>query len=376
MKVLAMHPSLLTALILPALFSVSAVPSIQENDAHPWASFPPEAWVDVHSELSLVVGETEAKKWSSDSRLTLAESSDDSVTIGLECEEFEMSAKIEVAIPLGVDLPGVRSVGYWPFDIQASGDASEKPDMIVRGDASSSPEATSEVLRKEPVEVGGTSFEATVTRLTWKEEDHDYELVAWITEEFEVPAKWTLQVDGMPRSGSMIVEADEEVLIGKEPINCIVTETVASLAVGVLTERSWSSSEIPGFLVRMESQVVADGFTFVVNQVVSAFSATGDEEAEEEGNPPGSRPALGIMPEYGSGESGLLVGGVREDGPADVAGIMAGDLIFEIDGHSIEGIEDYMEVMSELLIGKDVSVKIERSGREYDLTIEVGERER
>lgn len=121
--------------------------------------------------------------------------------------------------------------------------------------------------------------------------------------------------------------------------------------------------------------MVTDEYSLDVREWVTDFRATAPQDVAEDVNPPGSRPALGIMPDYGA-EYGILVDGVRGGGPAAKAGIIPGDLIIEIGGKETPGIQEYMDVMSTLRIGKKVSVKIERAGKDRELTIVVGERRR
>src|SRR5262249_4156259 len=49
-------------------------------------------------------------------------------------------------------------------------------------------------------------------------------------------------------------------------------------------------------------------------------------------SPGASGPTLGIRPDYGDDDEGVLVGGVAEGRPAEKAGIKAGDRIVEIGG--------------------------------------------
>ena len=55
--------------------------------------------------------------------------------------------------------------------------------------------------------------------------------------------------------------------------------------------------------------------------------------------------------------------------------MLAGDLIVEIAGEAVSGLEDYMDALATLKIGSKVSVKVERAGKQEMLTVEVGERE-
>ncbi|MCK5943763.1 MAG: PDZ domain-containing protein [Planctomycetes bacterium] len=98
------------------------------------------------------------------------------------------------------------------------------------------------------------------------------------------------------------------------------------------------------------------------------------ESAEGEGNPVGARPALGFMPGYESSEPGVPVNMVTEGGPAEKAGMQAGDQIVELNGEELFDINDYVAVLNALRIGSKVEVKIMRDGKANKLNVVVGER--
>jgi len=79
---------------------------------------------------------------------------------------------------------------------------------------------------------------------------------------------------------------------------------------------------------------------------------------------------MGIMPSYGSQETGLEVGGIsKEDGPAAKAGIIRGDVIKSINGKPIKDIYEYMDRLSDLKKGMVVPVSIERDGEKMVLEV-------
>lgn len=92
-------------------------------------------------------------------------------------------------------------------------------------------------------------------------------------------------------------------------------------------------------------------------------------------NPEGMKPAFGFMPDYaGEDVKGVGVGPVREGGPAEAAGIEEGDVIVAVMGIPTPDIEMYSEVLNELLIGRTVTVRVQRGEAEVDLQVEVGSR--
>ncbi|MFY9345049.1 MAG: PDZ domain-containing protein, partial [Planctomycetota bacterium] len=90
----------------------------------------------------------------------------------------------------------------------------------------------------------------------------------------------------------------------------------------------------------------------------------------------GLRPALGLMPDYENSVDGVAVGSVREGGPAEKAGLAAGDLIVMLAGTKVGDVEQYMEVLEAQAIGKTVTVRVKRAGAEVDLQVQIGSRSR
>ena len=78
---------------------------------------------------------------------------------------------------------------------------------------------------------------------------------------------------------------------------------------------------------------------------------------------------LGIMPSYVSDEKGLVIDGVRKNGPAGKAGIKKGDMIISIKGKEVNSIYDYMYRLEKLEPGEVVKVTIIREGEELTLAI-------
>ena len=69
---------------------------------------------------------------------------------------------------------------------------------------------------------------------------------------------------------------------------------------------------------------------------------------------------------------GALVADVTATGPAEKAGIEAGDVIVEFDGRTVREMKDLPRIVAETEIGRAVSVKVLRKGKEITLSAEVG----
>lgn len=89
--------------------------------------------------------------------------------------------------------------------------------------------------------------------------------------------------------------------------------------------------------------------------------------------PRGPRVSVGIIPEYSSDAAGLPVSGVRAGGPAEKAGIKAGDVIIKVAGKSVRNIEDYMAALTDLEPGAKTEVVVRRNGKEITVTVTLAE---
>ena len=72
-------------------------------------------------------------------------------------------------------------------------------------------------------------------------------------------------------------------------------------------------------------------------------------------------------------EQGAMVSRVADDGPAEKAGVMPGDIILEFDGKEIEKLSDLPRVVGSTKPGSKVKMKVWRKGKAKTLDITVGE---
>jgi aminopeptidase YwaD len=71
---------------------------------------------------------------------------------------------------------------------------------------------------------------------------------------------------------------------------------------------------------------------------------------------------LGVIPDYAWTGEGMKIDGVRGNGPAEKAGLQAGDVIVSLAGKKVMNIYDYMGVLGELKPGQEVTVSVNRAG--------------
>jgi hypothetical protein len=96
---------------------------------------------------------------------------------------------------------------------------------------------------------------------------------------------------------------------------------------------------------------------FVRVQVAS--SSRGDQR----GDTRGFSVTLGIVPDVAESSTGMKISGVRPNGPAEKAGLKAGDVILAMGGKKILNVYDYMGILGELKAGDEVEVEVSRDGK-------------
>jgi serine protease Do len=69
---------------------------------------------------------------------------------------------------------------------------------------------------------------------------------------------------------------------------------------------------------------------------------------------------------------GALIADVTKEGPAEKAGIQAGDVVIEFNGRPVNQMRDLPRIVAETEIGAKVAVKVLRKGQEVAVTAEVG----
>ena len=85
--------------------------------------------------------------------------------------------------------------------------------------------------------------------------------------------------------------------------------------------------------------------------------------------------SLGTVPDYvgpEDGRPGVLLAGVRPDGPADKAGMRRGDLLVELAGRPIRTIYDFMYILRGVKPGQAATAVVVREGRKVELPVLFG----
>ncbi|MDA1180116.1 MAG: M20/M25/M40 family metallo-hydrolase, partial [Planctomycetota bacterium] len=82
------------------------------------------------------------------------------------------------------------------------------------------------------------------------------------------------------------------------------------------------------------------------------------------------RAYLGTIPDYAeTGTPGVKLSGVAKGGPAEKAGVRAGDVIVELAGKKIENIYDYTYAIEALRLGRGTKIQVRRGDATLELEI-------
>jgi len=110
--------------------------------------------------------------------------------------------------------------------------------------------------------------------------------------------------------------------------------------------------------------------TLINTSTTPEYQKIGSESSTQS---PKFKVTFGIIPDFNNvyeGE-GMRADFVTAGKPADKAGMKNGDIILQIGDKQIDNIQDYMERLSELLVGEKIYVKIKRETEILTLTIDL-----
>lgn len=121
------------------------------------------------------------------------------------------------------------------------------------------------------------------------------------------------------------------------------------------------------------------GIEKVISHVIDVIDKLGGMDAAdidfmESTDPHGATfdfdgPTLGVLPDYSFSGTGFKIEEVRKGEPAELAGIVAGDIIIKMGEIEITDIYDYMNALDEIQQGDELPVTVERDGQEVELII-------
>ncbi|MEK7757108.1 MAG: M28 family peptidase, partial [Planctomycetota bacterium] len=100
------------------------------------------------------------------------------------------------------------------------------------------------------------------------------------------------------------------------------------------------------------------------------FQVVKSEKKEQPAGTTTFRVVMGLTPNYADdGKPGMAVDAVSPEGPAELAGMKAGDRILRIGGKSVANVYDYMAATRNNKAGETVDVLVLRDGQEQTLKV-------
>ncbi len=73
-------------------------------------------------------------------------------------------------------------------------------------------------------------------------------------------------------------------------------------------------------------------------------------------------------------DEALLVVGVPAGSPAAAAGVLVGDVLFELDGHAVGSPEHLLDLLTGERVGRQAALRLLRGGAAVELGVTIGER--
>jgi serine protease Do len=203
---------------------------------------------------------------------------------------------------------------------------------------------------------------------------------------------YALGLDGGPSVTTGIVSSLDRTIQAQDPA-CAVTncgqDQTRTYTNAIQTDAAINPGNSGGPLVNLQGQVIGIntagtqsaeniGFAIAIDSAKSTI-----EQAEA--HPLAPSAYIGVIPQTVTAEialqlglgtdSGAYVFAVSKDGPAAGAGVVEGDVIVAIDGHTIDTTDDLANVLADLKPGTKVSVEIiDRNGDSRTIDVTLGTR--
>jgi serine protease Do len=108
---------------------------------------------------------------------------------------------------------------------------------------------------------------------------------------------------------------------------------------------------------------------YATRRIIGALMSEGRFRRAYIGIAGGSRPLPPRLSQQLDRTTAIEVVEIVEASPADRAGLRAEDLILEVDGKAVDGVDDLQRLMVGDLIGRTIRVTVHRSGRSFDVEL-------
>ena len=122
---------------------------------------------------------------------------------------------------------------------------------------------------------------------------------------------------------------------------------------------------LPG--MRRVAEMVADtAVALAEEEKVPEYKATGRQASLGGG---GDRPYFGSIPDFSQERPGYALSGVTKDGPAEKAGLQAGDIIVQLGESKVGNLEDFDSALRKFKAGDRVKVVVERGDSKVEVEV-------
>lgn len=114
-----------------------------------------------------------------------------------------------------------------------------------------------------------------------------------------------------------------------------------------------------------------DGIVRIINIITRLIDELDGEEKlffiktkdDDMGTSPRFTVTLGVMPDYLFDGKGMRIDGIREDKPAQKAGLLVGDVVVKMGDVDVVDMQSYMEALSKFKEGDKTKVTVDRKGK-------------
>jgi len=117
-------------------------------------------------------------------------------------------------------------------------------------------------------------------------------------------------------------------------------------------------------------KTVLDMMEHIVRRSADFSEITFQKTKDETPSAPRFTVTLGVMPDYLYSDGGMRIDGVRDDRPAQKAGIEKGDVVIKMGDIEVTDVMTYMEALSKYKAGDKAPVKIKRGDQEIDVEVQ------
>jgi hypothetical protein len=120
------------------------------------------------------------------------------------------------------------------------------------------------------------------------------------------------------------------------------------------------------------ASIVREGVTYLAERPEPMAFQGGAPKPEAAAARPASgkpRPATGVVPDFAFSGTGVSVGEVYEDSPADKAGLVKGDVIVAMQGEDVPDLRAYSSVLQRFAPGDEIEIRYTRDGQEHTVQL-------